>query len=830
MQRVWKLSLLFVLLCAVVLVQPARNLFSGNQSNAEVEIGREVSIAKHLNDGEEFEISVRELIAYGEKLFKANWTVQEGGGRPLTKGTGQPLSDLNAPLVFPRNFNRISGPDSNSCAGCHNAPFGVAGGSGDFVTSVFVLGQRFDFTTFDGSDLIPTRGARDELGNEVTQQTISNRRATIGMFGSGYTEMLARQMTADLQALRDATPPGGSTPLVTKGLSFGTLGRDAEGDWITGAVEGLPELSLESDDADDPPELLIRPFHQAGAVVSLRQFTINAFNQHHGIQAAERFGEDLDPDGDGYVNEMTRADMTASSIHQATLAVPGRVIPRNATIEQAVLTGELKFTEIGCAECHVPSLPLTDGGWVFSEPNPYNPLGNLQVTEVDPLLVDLTSDELPQPRLKPAADGVVYVPEYSDFKLHNITSDDDADPNVEPLDMQEPAGSTEFFAGNRMFLTARLWGAANQPPYFHHGQFTTMREAILAHSSEALAARENFEALDKYEQDSIIEFLKTLQILPPGTEHRIVDENFNPRSWTSPESATLVGEGHLQARSEHAGIKVSVGSHTATTAEGGGFVVGNLPAGVYTVRADRSQYLPAEMPDVSLGAGSVTTLPNVELKAGDITGDNVVNVLDLAVIGASYDAPSGGDPRADLNADGTCDLTDLVLAGVNYGLIGPTAWSEDVTALTAAPASEAMLQVSPALQTLAQEPGVAAVDVRIQQAAEIYGVDLELAFDPTQVEILDGDAALDGVQMVPAPDAETRYVVKATVDNQEGRARLAFTLLRPAAPLSGDALLAQIQFKSKTAEAKATGSDPSVKVLNARLIDRFGREVPIKEQ
>jgi hypothetical protein len=33
------------------------------------------------------------------------------------------------------------------------------------------------------------------------------------MNGSGFVEMLARQMTAELRAGRDATPPGSSTPL-----------------------------------------------------------------------------------------------------------------------------------------------------------------------------------------------------------------------------------------------------------------------------------------------------------------------------------------------------------------------------------------------------------------------------------------------------------------------------------------------------------------------------------------------------------------------------------------------------------------------------------------
>ncbi|MBV9200371.1 MAG: hypothetical protein JO320_24365 [Alphaproteobacteria bacterium] len=106
-------------------------------------IGKEISVPVHLQDGKELETSIPDLIAFGEKLFTARWTSQEGQGRPLTKGTGSPLAEPNSPLVFPRNFDRMSGPDSNSCAGCHNTPFG--GGGGDRVSEVFVLGQRFDF-------------------------------------------------------------------------------------------------------------------------------------------------------------------------------------------------------------------------------------------------------------------------------------------------------------------------------------------------------------------------------------------------------------------------------------------------------------------------------------------------------------------------------------------------------------------------------------------------------------------------------------------------------------------------------------------------------------
>src|SRR5437762_212069 len=120
-------------------------------------IGREVGMHHRLQDGDEFTMPALELINFGRKLFTAVWTPQEGGGRPMSKGTGDPISDPSAALVFPRNVNRISGPDSNSCAGCHALPY--PGGGGDIVANVFVLGQRFDSVTFAGNDSIPTKSS-----------------------------------------------------------------------------------------------------------------------------------------------------------------------------------------------------------------------------------------------------------------------------------------------------------------------------------------------------------------------------------------------------------------------------------------------------------------------------------------------------------------------------------------------------------------------------------------------------------------------------------------------------------------------------------------------
>jgi len=91
--------------------------------------------------------------------------------------------------------------------------------------------------------------------------------------------------------------------------------------------------------------------------------------------------------------------------------------------------------------------------------------------------------------------------------------------------------SVKLAKGNRKFLTKRLWACANAPTHFHHGLFTTLRASVKAHSGEALDARQKFEQLPAGEQDAVIEFLKTLQALPPGTRSMIVDDKFRPREW-----------------------------------------------------------------------------------------------------------------------------------------------------------------------------------------------------------------------------------------------------------------------------------------------------------
>ncbi|MBI3951127.1 MAG: hypothetical protein HY314_11820 [Acidobacteria bacterium] len=124
-------------------------------------------------------LTLEDLRQAGRFLFITNFNVLDGFGRPAATGNGTPTKRTpgSAPFMI-----RTSAPETNSCAGCHNTP--EPGGAGDFVANVFVLAQNLDPVT------------------ESVSPESSDERNTLGMHGSGAIEMLAREMSLDLIAIR----------------------------------------------------------------------------------------------------------------------------------------------------------------------------------------------------------------------------------------------------------------------------------------------------------------------------------------------------------------------------------------------------------------------------------------------------------------------------------------------------------------------------------------------------------------------------------------------------------------------------------------------------
>jgi hypothetical protein len=54
-----------------------------------------------------------------------------------------------------------------------------------------------------------------------------------------------------------------------------------------------------------------------------------------------------------------------------------------------------------------------------------------------------------------------------------------------------------------------------------------------ARGGEAIAERQAFEGLPQSSQEAVLEFLRSLQVLPTGTKATVVDEQFRPKAWPS---------------------------------------------------------------------------------------------------------------------------------------------------------------------------------------------------------------------------------------------------------------------------------------------------------
>src|SRR5262249_12574196 len=180
------------------------------------------------------------------------------------------------------------------------------------------------------------------------------------------------------------------------------------------------------------------------------------------------------------------------------------------------------FAQIACTTCHVPELPLQSR--LFVEPYGLNPLGTFNDTS-QTFAFDLT-EEGEQPRLEKAPRGEAIVRAYTDLKRHNLC-DNPGEPAPlrvfcnELLAQGRPAQDGR--PGAEFFITRKLWDVGNSAPYGHRGNLTTITEAILAHGGEARTSRDAFVALSPEEQGHIVQFLKTLQVLPPGSPPVIIE-------------------------------------------------------------------------------------------------------------------------------------------------------------------------------------------------------------------------------------------------------------------------------------------------------------------
>jgi CxxC motif-containing protein (DUF1111 family) len=120
--------------------------------------------------------------------------------------------------------------------------------------------------------------------------------------------------------------------------------------------------------------------------------------------------------------------------------------------------GERIFFTIGCADCHFPAMRTG-------------------------------------PNEVAALDEVHFFP-FSDFLLHDMGVLND--------------GISQSGAAGHEMRTAPLWGARIRTSFLHDGRAKTIRDSILAHDGQGLAARNRFTDLPERKQARLLEFINTL--------------------------------------------------------------------------------------------------------------------------------------------------------------------------------------------------------------------------------------------------------------------------------------------------------------------------------
>jgi CxxC motif-containing protein (DUF1111 family) len=197
---------------------------------------------------------------------------------------------------------------------------------------------------------------------------------------------------------------------------------------------------------------------QIGTVLT---FAANAYQNEMGI-TTPFFPHENAPQGDAALLAANPAltnpnDTNLTPMQFAdfiTFLAPPPQLARSRTAQR----GEILFNEVGCVNCH---LPIMQTG-----PNEVAALN-----EVD------------------------FFP-FSDFLVHDMGSLNDGIG-------QSPATGQEM-------RTAPLWGARIRTSFLHDGRAKTIREAILAHDGQGLAARNRFAGLNERERASLLAFINTL--------------------------------------------------------------------------------------------------------------------------------------------------------------------------------------------------------------------------------------------------------------------------------------------------------------------------------
>jgi CxxC motif-containing protein (DUF1111 family) len=290
--------------------------------------------------------------------------------------------------------------NEHSCVACHSVP--AAGGSGE-AANTFVLVSK-DIADAAGGHVFQRLQRTANGITELPAPSGASKRRAPMLFGLGLLDAVALR--------QPATPAPGPDRII------GRVGGTATQPGRLGWKARIPDL---------------------------KTFTATAFAQELGV--GHKPGEEDYPE--------VAVEEIAAFVR--LLGPP----PNSPDKDERAKAGERVFGEIGCGQCHTPSLKLTRQAEAE--------LGS-------------------QPEIRA----------YTDLLLHNMGA-------------ALADGIVEGKAGPADFRTPPLWGvSASGPPYLHDGRARDLSEAIGMHDGEARNSRLRWDRLSASDRDALIRFLQTL--------------------------------------------------------------------------------------------------------------------------------------------------------------------------------------------------------------------------------------------------------------------------------------------------------------------------------
>ena len=459
-----------VLITGLILLGSFPSPAMASELNRPALYGSDVS----QSDIQEQRLPLRNIRYLGSRIFSTFFNKYDGYGDGPAGVTPEQRNQPGQRSTLQANgtFLHFNGLDAQSCIECHNmlstatVPIKFAiGGGGGLNSSVIGAGGSF----IDANE-----------SHSLTSQNIDGRIINPPfLYGCGSIELLAREMTRDLQTIKNQAlqHPDKWIELVSKGVHFGRLRADRQGQLDTSEIHGIEAQ------ADVRDFLVVRPFGRKGEHATIRDFAVHAMQFHFGMEPVEMVGENVDHDNDGVTNEISIGQISALSVFIATLDPP-----RQKPLNSEARLGQRLFTEIGCSECHTPVLQTESPELIQSFPE----------IHTDPdrnVFYRVNLADTPGGYQRNAAGGLA-VPLYADLRLHHMGAElAEAD-------------------GNDRFTTARLWGIADSAPYLHDGRALTIMDAIMQHGgigSDARDSVDKFQRLAVSNQQHLLSFLNSLR-------------------------------------------------------------------------------------------------------------------------------------------------------------------------------------------------------------------------------------------------------------------------------------------------------------------------------